>query len=132
MKPETNKGYVYFFKCLNFKNQYKIGYSKNPTARATHFGSIGLKIEILKTIKSDRAMELESELQGEFYRYSHWNILQKLCNSKTVRKKGDDLVQPMYKYATPSVMSCEWFYLKPKRIAGVLDAFEKSSLGVVV
>ena len=125
MKSETNDGFVYFFKCLNFKNQYKIGYSKNPRNRAKYFISTGLQIEILKSLKSDRAMDLESELHGEFYRHSHWNVMQKLCNSKTARKSGD-LTHQMYKYSIPDSMSCEWFYLKPKRVMEVLAAFDKN------
>jgi hypothetical protein len=123
MKPETNEGFVYFFECLNFKNQYKIGYSKNPEVRANTFRSSGLKIKILKTIKSDRARDLESELQGLFYRYSHWNIMQRVCNSKTARVNGD-VTKVLYKYSTPGLMSCEWFYLKPKRVISVLESFD--------
>jgi len=123
MKPETNAGFVYLFECLNFKNQYKIGYSKNPEGRAQYFRSQGVQIKILQTIESERARDLESELQGEFYRYSHWNILQKVCNSKTARKDGD-IYPVLYKYAVPSYMSCEWFYLKPKRVVQVLESFK--------
>lgn len=124
MKAENNSGYIYLFECLNFRYQYKIGYSKSPEKRAGGFIARGIKIKILKTIESRRAREIESELQNKFYRYSHWNIFQKICNIKPFRNDSD-ISSILRKYSTPDYMSCEWFYLKPKRLIDVLESFEQ-------
>lgn len=131
MTPERNRGFVYFFKCDNLKNQYKIGYSKNPIARAKTFNSCGIRITILKTIESERARDIESEMHALFHKYSHWNIMQQICNSRTICKQSC-MNQIICNYTVPSCMSCEWFYLKPKRVIEVLEAFTTNDWGVVV
>jgi hypothetical protein len=118
-------GFVYFVQILDCRNSYKIGFTRNILKRMKQLMQIYNEVFLIDWIYSDDAFWLESEIQDEFHRNSNWNCFQAMMKSRSIQRMPpipDRIFSS--RFLGYGELSCEFFYLKPKKVFKVLEKFD--------
>jgi hypothetical protein len=116
-------GYVYLIRIFSFKNEYKIGFTKNILKRIRQLRRTYGDIELVSWCWSEDGFGLESKIQEIFYKYSNQSQLNSIIMShieKRIQVPSNIILINKLGFGATSQ---EIFHFKPQKIHRVIRYF---------